>query len=59
MLVPLPPTERREKKKQEPILILVCAWCPEDQRPPRLAYQQYTHGICSGHSREMLAKVKN
>lgn len=34
-------------------LVNVCAWCPKDGYPMLKAWQEYTHGICRRHYKEV------
>ncbi len=38
-------------------LIWVCAWCGSKARIPLKKRQQYTHGICSLHKKQVIAEL--
>ncbi len=34
-------------------LVSVCAWCPKDIYPTLMSNQEYTHGLCKKHYRQL------
>lgn len=37
-------------------LVKVCAWCPKDEYPSLKKGEEYTHGMCRRHYRELSSK---
>lgn len=40
-------------------LVLVCAWCPKVSHTPLRENEEYTHGICKTHEREVMGQLKS
>ncbi len=40
------------------ILVSVCAWCPKFSHPKLKSGEEYTHGICTNHLRQLRKELK-
>src|SRR4051812_4836365 len=46
----------KQKSGNGKTLIKVCAWCPKKDYPKLEPWQEYTHGMCRNHYRQMSAR---
>jgi len=46
----------QRKAKKDRSLIKVCAWCPKKEYPALKPWEEYTHGMCRKHYRQLSIK---
>lgn len=39
-------------------LVFACAWCPKSKQPDIKQDEEYSHGICETHYRELMEELK-